>query len=107
MEPAVSEPPVDAKADAVAQVVLLPSPAGLPESLTYLVPRALRGTVGTGVAVLVPLGGREHLGYVLSVDTLPRDAETERLKPIKAVPRAEPSFDEATLQLLQWVAREY
>ncbi|MGV3723931.1 MAG: DEAD/DEAH box helicase, partial [Actinomycetota bacterium] len=91
----------------VAQVVLLPSPAGLPDSLTYLVPEALRSVADAGMPVLVPLGGREQLGYILSVDQLASGPESIRLKPIKAIPRPERAFEPHTLQLLQWLAREY
>lgn len=90
-----------------AQVMLLPSPAGLPESLTYLVPRSLASVAAVGMPVLVPLGGREQLGYILSVGPLPDTAETRQLKPIRAIPRPAPQFDEPMLELLRWVAREY
>ncbi|MFN3652830.1 MAG: primosomal protein N' [Armatimonadota bacterium] len=91
----------------VAQVVLLPSPAGLPESLTYLVPDELRVAVLVGAPVLVPLGGREHLGYVLYVGPLPDEPETRKLRPILSVPRPDSAFDGAMLELLRWLAREY
>jgi primosomal protein N' (replication factor Y) len=91
----------------VAQVMLLPSPAGLPESLTYLVPRSLADVAAVGMPALVPLGGREQLGYILSIGPLPDDPETRRLKPIKAIPRAESMFDAEMLELLRRVAREY
>ncbi|MCC2671684.1 MAG: primosomal protein, partial [Armatimonadetes bacterium] len=91
----------------VAQVVLLPSPAGLPESLTYLVPEDLQDAAAAGMPVVVPLGGREQLGYILSVDQLPSEPETLRLKPIKSIPRPEQAFGRQTLALLRWVAREY
>lgn len=91
----------------VAQVMLLPSPAGLPESLTYLVPKALRDVAAVGMPALVPLGGREQLGYILSVGPLPDDPETRRLKPIKAIPRPESMFDASMLELLRRVAKEY
>jgi primosomal protein N' (replication factor Y) len=94
-------------AQPVAQVVLLPSPAGLPESLTYAIPNSLRDAVREGVPVVVPLGGREQLGYVLSVGTLAETEETLRLRPIRTVPRPEPAFDSAMIRLLQWLAREY
>lgn len=96
---------------AVAQVVLLPSPAGLPESLTYLIPPHLAGQVAVGVPVLAPLGGRDQLGYVLSVSTLaPHTSEARvelsRLRPIRSVSRPESAFDEHTVELLRYVARE-
>jgi primosomal protein N' (replication factor Y) (superfamily II helicase) len=90
-----------------AQVVLLPSPAGLPESLTYLVPDSLRSVAAVGMPVLVPLGGREHLGYLLSIGRLPDQPETRRLRPILTIPRPESAFDPHTLELLRWVSREY
>ncbi len=95
----------------VAQVVLLPSPAGLPESLTYLVPQALQGQVAVGVPVLVPLGGRDQLGYVLSVEPLapcrPEGRiELSRLRPIRGIPRPDPAFDVHMVELLRSVAAE-
>jgi primosomal protein N' (replication factor Y) len=91
----------------VAQVVLLPSPAGLPESLTYLVPDTLRDIAGVGMPVLAPLGGREQLGYILSLGSLADEPETRRLRPIRAIPRPEPAFDAHTAELLRWLSREY
>jgi len=91
----------------VAQVVLLPSPAGLPESLTYLIPRSLRAVAAVGMPVLVPLGGREQLGYILSIGEIPDGLEGKRLRPLKAIPRPEPAFDTRLVELLRWVAREY
>ncbi|MBM3457294.1 MAG: hypothetical protein FJX77_01990, partial [Armatimonadetes bacterium] len=91
----------------VAQVVLLPSPAGLPDSLTYSIPKPLRGQLTVGMPVLAPLGGREQLGYVISVEELPAVPETFRLRPILKIPRAEQAFDESSVALLRRVAREY
>ena len=99
--------PSPAARRSVAQVVLLPSPAGLPESLTYLVPVDLRPAAQTGVPVLVPLGGREHLGYLLSIDELAPNGETDRLRPIRGFPRPEPAFDGHMVQLLRGVAGTY
>lgn len=90
-----------------AQVVILPSPAGLPESLTYLVPDTLRDLAAVGMPVLIPLGGREQLGYILSVGPLADEPETHRLRPLLGVPRPEIGFDEHMVQLLRWLAREY
>lgn len=90
-----------------AQVVLLPSPAGLPESLTYLIPERLRESAAAGMPVLVPLAGREHLGYILSVGSLPDQPEARRLRPILAIPRPDPGFDLQMVEVLQWVRREY
>lgn len=106
----VTHPDTPAKVE-VAQVVLLPSPAGLPESLTYLVPEALREQIAVGVPVLIPLGGRDQLGYVLSVSSLSPGLpegriELSRLRPIRAVPRPEPAFDAHMVELLRSVAGE-
>jgi primosomal protein N' (replication factor Y) len=87
--------------------VLLPSPAGLPESLTYLVPEELRRVVGVGTPVLVPLGGREHLGYVVRTGPVSADDEALRLRPLLAVPRPDAAFDPNTVALLRYVAREF
>ncbi len=90
-----------------AQVMLLPSPAGMPESLTYAVPENLIGQAAIGAAVLVPLGGREHLGYILDIGPLPATDEALRLKPIQAVPRPDPAFDPTMLACLRHVSQEY
>ena len=93
---------------AVAQVVLLPSPAGLPETLTYSVPEELREAVRVGAPVLIPLAGREQLGYVLATGEIPADhPEAGRLRPIRAVPRPDAAFTEHTVELLRWLAGEY
>src|SRR5688500_2153870 len=90
-----------------AQVVLLPSPAGLPDALTYLVPEPLSAIVAVGVPVVVPLSGRAQLGYVLSVGDPPPGLEPERLRSILSVPRAQAAFDPRMLELLRWIAAEY
>ena len=90
-----------------AQVVLLPSPAGLPEALTYLVPEPLSAVVAVGIPVVVPLSGRAQLGYVLSVGDPPAGLELERLRSILSVPRAQSAFDTRMLELLRWIADEY
>src|SRR5579862_401873 len=91
------------------QVTLLPSPAGIPDSLTYLVPQSLRDVVTIGTPVLVPLGGREHLGYVVAVgdeaELAPQGLETEKLRPLLAVPRPDAAFDAAMIELLRGLAR--
>ncbi len=91
----------------VAQVVLLPSPAGLPESLTYSIPARLSKTLAFGMPVLVPLGGRDQLGYVVSLDRLPAVPEAYRLRPIQSIPRPEPALDADAVRLLRSVAHEY
>ena len=73
----------------------------------YLVPSALRERMAVGTPVLVPLGGREQLGYVLSTEDLPQEPETLRLRPIRAIQRPDPAFDLHTVELLRWIAREY
>jgi primosomal protein N' (replication factor Y) len=88
-------------------VVLLPSPAGLPDALTYLLPRSLQRVAAVGMPVLVPLGGREQLGYILAVGPRPPEGEAGRLKPIRSIPRPEAAFDGELLALLRWVAAEY
>lgn len=108
--PSSTLPGLDVSAEqlAVAQVVLLPSPAGLPESLTYALPPELGPSVQVGAPVLVPLGGREQLGYVLDVGKVAKGhPEAGRLRPILAVPRPDAAFDAHTVALLRWVAREY
>ncbi|HEU4752683.1 MAG TPA: hypothetical protein VFU47_06205, partial [Armatimonadota bacterium] len=87
--------------------MLLPSPAGLPESLTYSIPEAQRQAAVVGAPVVAPLAGRDHLGYIIAIDALPRDLESARLKPLRAIPRPDAAFDAHTVELLRWAAREY
>jgi primosomal protein N' len=91
----------------LVEVALLPSPASLPDSLTYRVPPHLEGQAAVGMPAIAPLGGRELLGYIVAAERKTVAADDTRLRSILAVPRAEPAFDETMLSLMRWVAREY
>lgn len=91
----------------LVEVALLPSPASLPDSLTYRVPAHLEGQAGVGMPAIAPLGGRELLGYIVAAERKVVSVDDTRLRSILAVPRAEPAFDDTMLALLRWVAREY
>ncbi len=58
---------MSATSDALlVEVALLPSPASLPDSLTYRVPPHLETQAGVGMPAIAPLGGRELLGYIVA-----------------------------------------
>ncbi len=66
--------------------------------------------VQVGCAVLVPLGGRCAVGFVVSVEDRPRDAFDEqmlkRMKPIIRV-LTDPYFDEEGAACARWMADRY
>lgn len=94
--PALPSPPAG---DAVAQVVLdLP----LPEPFSYAVPPELRGRLGPGQRVRVPLRGRPRVGIVVAVQA----ASDRPLAPIEAVLDPVPPCPPALLALARWAARE-
>ena len=66
--------------------------------------------VQVGCAVLVPLGGRRAVGFVVSVEDRPRDDFDERmLKRMKPILRVltDPYFDEEGAACAQWMADRY
>ncbi|MHB1340278.1 MAG: replication restart helicase PriA [Coriobacteriia bacterium] len=87
----------------VARVMVDVRTRALAEPLDYLVPTALEGAVSVGVPVLVPLGGRHAVGYV--VETADHSA-FQRLREIADVVD-ETLFDEAAYRLARWIAAEY
>ena len=95
----------EAQGAATAEVVILPSPAGFPESLTYSIPEGLAGRVEVGTPVHVPLGGRELLGYVIGPGR--PAAGADRLRPILSLPREDSAFDDCMVELLRFVAGRY
>lgn len=87
----------------VARVVVDVRTRTLDEPFDYAIPEALASDVAIGCAVLVPLGPRSVVGYVVS---LADASEIARLKPIAAV-LAKPLFGEGTFALARWIADEY
>jgi primosomal protein N' (replication factor Y) len=88
--------------------VLLDIPAKALESpFTYLVPPELAAEAKVGCTVLVNLGSRPALGYVVGLSDSPStDLGPEKLKPIRAV-LSTPYFSPSQLALAEWIAREY
>ena len=85
------------------------SPCG--ESITPAGPEgACEREVQVGCAVLVPLGGRRAVGFVVSVEDRPRASLDARmlkaLKPILGV-LSDPFFDEEAAACAQWMADRY
>jgi primosomal protein N' (replication factor Y) (superfamily II helicase) len=88
------------------QVVVDVRTPELPQPLTYLAPPELRAQLRFGSTVLVPLRGREQIGYVVG---LGREGETgrfapSRLRPIAAVLQRESAFEPSLFALVEWVA---
>jgi len=88
---------------AVAKVIVDVRTRSIAEPFDYAIPEELAARVVTGVPVLVPLGPRSVVGYVVA---LAESSELKRLKPVKAVLGAS-LFDDGAWQLAQWVANEY
>lgn len=82
--------------------VALPLP--VPTAYTYRVPEDMRGAIGPGKRVLVPLGRRRMTGYVVGF----QDENPEReLKNVCAVLDEEPLFGERDLELYRWASSYY
>ncbi|MCL4079536.1 primosomal protein N' [Coriobacteriia bacterium Es71-Z0120] len=86
-----------------AQVLLDVTPRSLARPLDYAVPQSLADSVAIGAPVLVPLGSRPAVGYVVSVG---EPQVTDGLRDIVDV-LGDPLFDEARWNLASWIAREY
>jgi len=86
--------------------VLLDFPArSTDRRLTYRVPEPLRGALGIGSRVLVPLGSRTAHGFVIAI--APCDPVPERrLREILAVAGVHPLFSPAMLDLARGVAEQ-
>lgn len=87
----------------VARVVVDVRTRTLDEPFDYAVPDPLSGAVAVGCPVLVPLGPRHVVGYVVSLAT---SSAIARLRPIESVLGA-PLFGENTYSLARWIADEY
>jgi primosomal protein N' (replication factor Y) len=87
----------------IAKVIVDVRTRSLAAPFDYAIPDDLVASVSTGVPVLVPLGPRSVVGYVVS---LAESSELTCLKPLEAV-LGESLFDDAAWQLAQWVADQY
>lgn len=87
----------------IAKVIVDVRTRSIAEPFDYAIPEELAQLVRTGVPVLVPLGPRSVVGYVVA---LADSSELRRLKPLEAV-LGESLFDDGAWQLAQWVADQY
>ncbi|MDA3935394.1 MAG: primosomal protein N' [Actinomycetota bacterium] len=86
----------------IAHVILDISTRGLSEPFDYVVPEALAGTAVVGAVVLVPLGPRVAIGYVVG---LADDSDFTGLREILEV-LIEAVFDSIAVELAKNIARE-
>lgn len=87
----------------VARVMVDVRTRALVEPLDYLVPPGLEAAVAVGVPVLVPLGGRHAVGYVVGTVA---HSDFKRLREIVDVVD-EALFDQTAYDLAMWIASEY
>ncbi|MGQ9922079.1 MAG: replication restart helicase PriA [Desulfobacca sp.] len=79
-------------------------PLPLDQSLTYRLPRELAGQARLGQAVLVPVGRRRLVGYLLGAAA---EIPAVRLKEVLAILDPVPRFDAALLAFYSWLAQYY
>ena len=73
----------------------------------YVVPLELARECVLGATVLVSFGHRDVIGYVVGIADEPAEGVSRsRVLPVRAV-LASSAFDEAGVELAQWMAREY
>ena len=90
-----------------ASVVLDISTRGLDKPFSYTVGADLRDAVGVGCTVLVPLGNRQAVGYVVGVgEEPPEGVDLAKMKGVLQV-LAERAFDSVGVELATWMASEY
>jgi len=77
--------------------------AGFDKLLHYRVPEALRGSVGVGSLVRVPLLNRHHLGIVAEIGE-PRDFPLDKLKTLLQAVYPFPALPPDLLELARWLA---
>lgn len=74
------------------------------DCLTYEVPDGLVGETCIGACVLVPLGPRQAVGYVVGFEERP---SVEKTRPIIGVLDSPVRLDEDMLRLAEWISRQY
>jgi len=74
------------------------------DSLTYEIPDGLSGTIGVGSCVLVPLGPRQAVGYVIGFEETP---EVPSIRPIISELESPVRLSEDMLRLAEWVSEQY
>jgi primosomal protein N' (replication factor Y) len=86
---------------AVAEVVVeLP----LETPLDYHIPPALQCRCQVGQRVLVPVGNRQHLGYIVALRST---SEVDNLRDIQQILDEAPLLTQELLQLTRWIADYY
>ncbi len=99
----------DPKSPMVRVAVDTGSTSGL-DSLTYEVPDGLSGEVGIGSCVLVPLGPRQAVGYVIGFEKAPENvisSGARNLRPITAHLDTHLRPTEEMLRLADWISQAY
>ncbi len=90
----------------VSVVLDIPTRA-LDGAFDYALPPELAESVRVGSTVLVPLGNRQVVGYVIAVSQVAPDCiDPAKIKPV-IQSLAAPAFDEGAAAVAQWMAREY
>ena len=103
--PASRVPVTSSHHQPLVAVALHAAGAPFPEPLTYTLPEELRGQIGFGSTVLVPLGNREIIGAVVG---FPATADPSlELRPVRALLDAAPAFNERLYRIAVWMAGRY
>lgn len=78
--------------------------SGLVDVLTYTVPDYLADKVEPGTCVLVPLGSRQIVGYVIGINV---ESSIENLREIISIVDTPVRLDKDLIDLAKWVSEEY
>ncbi|WP_321973503.1 primosomal protein N' [Paratractidigestivibacter sp.] len=90
-----------------ASVVLDIPTRAIDGAFDYALPPELADTVRVGSTVLVPLGNRQVVGYVVALsEEPPAGIDPAKTKPVSQ-DLAAPAFDEGAAAVARWMAREY
>jgi len=87
-----------------ASVVVDTGGASPVEFLTYEIPDGLAGSLGIGACVLVPLGSRQAVGYVVGLE---RESPVPDTRPIIAKLDSPVCLNDDLLRLARWIAEQY
>lgn len=87
----------------IAKVVVDVAASPMDSALDYEIPNHLLDIVQPGVRVIVPLGPRKVMGFVVD---LTNHSEFDRLKPIQEVMDYTPILTEELLNLSSWLRKE-
>ncbi len=96
-------PPTDEAVTFLAQVAVETAVAAL---YTYLVPASMTDRIEVGQTVLVPLGSRRIVGYVMELKPLAK-TPSARLKPIVEIINTEPLFGSGLSRLINFISNYY